>query len=680
MREKNLTTVTYVAGASLAAITLVYVFAPTFFIDEQSADASASARKKGVVGLSNSANDCFINSVLQALASLGDLRAYLIRETHRRTLDDAEVYAESPENHPSNSSPSWKIEGLQQGLVTHGLKEILDALNERPIYKKTISAAGFVAVLEKAFRQRISRQQQDAQEFLQVVAERLNDEYHAGHMARQRARATLVASTSTGKGSSIANGMSKLLLSADVPTVEHAEDLAEDQEAPSSAPPEDILEKPWDDEDGFPLEGTSESQIECLTCGFKPKPSETTFCSLTVNVPQVVATSLSLCFDGIFKTEHIEDFKCEKCRLLHAVEFFQSELVKSKVEGSRTTVTSAIERLQEAIESDPEKPPPDIELPDSKYAPKRKIARHVRITKFPKVLAIHLSRSIFDYGQASMKNSAKVSFPEHLQIGGLLDRRSYKLLAVTTHKGSHQSGHYETFRRQFTYPTAFSTPNAINPNGVYGLKKTACGRADSNISDSDDAGSPTEAAPLHTAAATEGTESAISRASTSERDPRSSGVNRLSTDSRRSSSLFKRLSIRAVNTRKSSRESDPDLLQTSTADNPSNSKSSAETSSISSSLRHRISGVNNQKGKLNEVNGNGVESSREISDSGLLDGAANVKGKKVAGKHHKRMQRREKRQNERWWRISDEKVKESKTPEVLGMQREVYLLFYELER
>jgi ubiquitin carboxyl-terminal hydrolase 16 len=35
---------------------------------------------------------------------------------------------------------------------------------------------------------------------------------------------------------------------------------------------------------------------------------------------------------------------------------------------------------------------------------------------------------------------------------------------------------------------------------------------------------------------------------------------------------------------------------------------------------------------------------------------------------------------ERWWRISDEKIKESKTSEVLGMQREVYLLFYELER
>jgi ubiquitin carboxyl-terminal hydrolase 16 len=29
--------------------------------------------------------------------------------------------------------------------------------------------------------------------------------------------------------------------------------------------------------------------------------------------------------------------------------------------------------------------------------------------------------------------------------------------------------------------------------------------------------------------------------------------------------------------------------------------------------------------------------------------------------------------------VSDEKVREAKTSEVLGMQKEVYLLFYELE-
>ena len=47
MPEKPLTIATYAAGASLAAITLVYVFGPTFIIDDE---AAAGSRKKGVVG------------------------------------------------------------------------------------------------------------------------------------------------------------------------------------------------------------------------------------------------------------------------------------------------------------------------------------------------------------------------------------------------------------------------------------------------------------------------------------------------------------------------------------------------------------------------------------------------------------------------------------------------------
>jgi len=42
--------------------------------------------------------------------------------------------------------------------------------------------------------------------------------------------------------------------------------------------------------------------------------------------------------------------------------------------------------------------------------------------------------------------------------------------------------------------------------------------------------------------------------------------------------------------------------------------------------------------------------------------------------------KRKRNHSNRWWRISDEKIKESKTSEVLGMEKEVYMLFYELEK
>lgn len=60
MSSTQYRTIAYAAGASLTAATFVYViFGPTWFIDSNSS-ASASQRKRGVVGLANPANDCFV--------------------------------------------------------------------------------------------------------------------------------------------------------------------------------------------------------------------------------------------------------------------------------------------------------------------------------------------------------------------------------------------------------------------------------------------------------------------------------------------------------------------------------------------------------------------------------------------------------------------------------------------
>src|SRR5271170_3294192 len=137
MPDKPVTVAAYAAGASLAAITLFYVFGPTFFIDGENSYNTSDGRKRGIIGLCNPANDCFINSVLQALAGLGDLRLYLIRELHRRELDGREIFEQPPPNLKKGEKPE-KLVGLQKGPITKALKDILDALNERPIYKKTI--------------------------------------------------------------------------------------------------------------------------------------------------------------------------------------------------------------------------------------------------------------------------------------------------------------------------------------------------------------------------------------------------------------------------------------------------------------------------------------------------------------------------------------------------------------
>lgn len=577
MPEKPLTVATYAAGASLAAITLVYVFGPTFFLD----DEASSTRKKGVVGLSNTANDCFINSILQALAGLPDLRKYLIREIHRRKLDGPELYHVDVEKHEleRRSTRPWKLEALQKGYVTQALKEVLDRLNERPLYKKTISPQPFIQALEYAFGTRISRQQQDAQEFLQIVTERLCDEYHAGTKVRRSAQAN-DSVTVEDSASERAPGDSE------------KETGDSDQEKDDSPP----------DEEGFPFEGKIESQIECLTCGFKPKPSVSTFVTLTLNVPQTSSTSLNKCLDGVFRVEHIDDFKCEYCRLEHAIQSKTRELGQASSAEAQQVLQSDLAKLQKALETDPEKPPEDVKLPDASLAPKRRIARHMYISSFPKVLALHLSRSVFAYGSVSTKNMAKVNFPESLPLGGLVNRNNYRLLGMVSHKGTHSSGHYESFRRQ-VQPVPYSTPHSFGTEGVYSMQ-----------------GTPQPSAV---------------------QSPRLSGTN---------------LPTAGL----------PSIPPTPTLDSPSvqsfSSRSSSKTPPTTApTSAPRVDAQNNLTSPTSTTRPRSLRSLKE-------------KASEVTNP----LKRKSKRASNRWWRISDDKVKESKTSDVLGMQKDVYLLFYEL--
>ncbi|KAL4762743.1 uncharacterized protein BDW70DRAFT_166570 [Aspergillus foveolatus] len=620
-KEKPTTVAAYAAGASLAAVALFYVFGPNYTID---GDEAGGNRKKSIVGLSNPANDCFINSVLQALAGLGDLRLYLIRELHRRELDGPEIYNQLPgpeEADQLREKRPDRIRELQQGTITRALKEMLDRLNERPIYKKTISARAFIQALEFAYRTRISRNQQDAQEFLQIVAERLSDEYHAGVKARQRAEKLIE--------------FNSYQESEEVPSeIEVRVDDGTENGLPAII---DTKLKEIDNEYGFPFEGKLESQIECQFCHYKYKPNQTSFVNLTLQVPQRSSTTLNACFDGLLKTEYIDDFRCDKCRLLHAIEVKSNALVKAGSSTDRQRLEAEIEKIQVALSSDPENALDGVTLPPAELAPKRRIARHMRITVFPKIIAIHLSRSMFDRS-GSTKNAAKVAFPERLPLGGILNQKWFKLLAIVCHKGSHNSGHYESFRRNHLYPP-YSTPSVFSS---YAQSRAASENPSRVASPRLPASSSSTEPPALNISppASAFTNSPLSLTPDSPSRPPSA------TDlkSPRPTTSSSRVSFQSTHS-----SSKQNISPTSAA----RGSSSLDTARLSSPA---------SRSSLAERNASATDT--EASASATL--ASRL--------------RRRRKTADRWWRISDEKIKECKTSDVLGMQKEVYLLFYEIEK
>ncbi|PLW49775.1 hypothetical protein PCASD_01609 [Puccinia coronata f. sp. avenae] len=359
--------------------------------------------------INSSSNSCFINAVLQSLASMPHIIQY---------LDLIQSY------------------DLPSTPVSNALGEMLLALNtprDHPVVLKTFSVAQALLGNPNARRSMLfNSEQQDAQEFLVTVIDALE------------AEAKILAD--------------QLLL--------------EYQSTQSSGLERDQFWIQAREICKIPFRALMAHRIACGTCGFTSAIRHSFADHFSLNVPPKTTCRLESCLQEYTKLEVLDDYICRKCSLIKTVERLTLQLgeiqQESKTTNNKKKQTQLIKKklamLKAAIEEDPERelaPPITLERVASLTTTKQTM-----FARPPDSLTFHISRSTAYARGVSFKNHCQVTYPEHLTLDpycttfdlsgdatqpisrhrGSNDYR-YRLSSVVVHFGSHSFGHYITYRR-----------------------------------------------------------------------------------------------------------------------------------------------------------------------------------------------------------------------------------------